>query len=219
MLDPRGAATFDQEVAATAQTLKDEFACADPDLRVDVHDHPRTDTSRPASATSAVAWLGILIPNGVVSWSLVTPGIVESSNNFGTLRLDDDGIHLMTTITAGVTSRKHHITEQITALADLAGGTASEFGLDAPEFPYNAESELLRRAREAYTDVIGTEPTTLVSNCSLELGMFTNRLSGLDTISIGTNLSGLHSPAERVSHRSIARVWPVVKTLMGKLDS
>ena len=217
MLDPRGAATFDQEVAATAQTHKDEFACADPDLRVDVHDHPRTDTSRPASATSAVAWLGILIPNGVVS--LVTPGIVESSNNLGTLRLDDDGIHLMTTITAGVTSSKHHIAEQITALADLVGGTASEFGLDAPEFPYNAESELLRRAREAYTDVIGTEPTTLVSNCSLELGMFTNRLPGLDTISIGTNLSGLHSPAERVSHRSIARVWPVVKTLMGKLDS
>ena len=45
-----------------------------------------------------------------------------------------------------------------------------------------------------------------MSNCSLELGMFTNRLPGLDTIATGTNLSGLHSPLNgSATARSLVR--------------
>jgi dipeptidase D len=131
---------------------------------------------------------------------------VESSTNLGTIRTEPGRIQLMATITAGLSTCKHAIAAQTTTLADLTGGTSMVFGLDAPEFPYNPDSELLRRARDAYLDTMGHEPEIHVSNCSLELGMFTRRLPGLDTISVGTDLSGLHSPAERVSHRSIARV-------------
>lgn len=58
----------------------------------------------------------------------------------------------------------------------------------------------------------------MVSVCSLELGMFTQRIPGLDTIGIGTELFDVHSPRERMNHTSVARVWPLIKEVMKNLD-
>lgn len=55
-----------------------------------------------------------------------------------------------------------------------------------------------------------------VSQCSLEIGMFSRNVPGLKTISIGTELHGLHSPKE-VSHVSVAKVWPLVRELVTRL--
>ena len=134
----------------------------------------------PPTPTARFARLTALIPNGVLSWSLLTPGVVESSNNLGTLRPTDDGVRLASTITAQVTSRKHEILDRVRALAALAGGgvTVEQFGLDAPEFPYQEDSELLKTAADAYRDVIGAEPDIHVSQCSLELGMFSREDPG-----------------------------------------
>jgi dipeptidase D len=104
-------------------------------------------------------------------------------------------------------------------LVDLAGGgiTLSIFGLDAPEFPYKPDSKLLATASEVYREVMGSEPNVEVSQCSLELGMFSNRVPVEDIISIGTELHALHSPAEKVNHTSVARVWPYIKAVVAKL--
>ena len=84
------------------------------------------------------------------------------------------------------------------------------------EFAYRPDSELLRVASGAYRDVIGAEPEVEVSQCSLELGIFSNE-AGRDTISIGTELHDLHNPKETVNHTSVARVWPLVREVMGRL--
>jgi dipeptidase D len=98
------------------------------------------------------------------------------------------------------------------------GVTVELFGLDAPEFPYVPGSSLLRTAIETYRDVIGEEPDVEVSQCSLELGMFSRRVPVHETISIGTELHDLHSPKESVSHRSVAKVWPLVREVVGRLS-
>ena len=72
-------------------------------------------------------------------------------------------------------------------------------------------------AVQAYRDVLGEEPAVEVSQCSLELGMFSGKVAGLDIISIGTELHDLHSPAESVSHVSVAKVWPLVREVVSRL--
>ena len=206
-------------VADLEAVLKEEYKLADPDLRLmaDAAELPASVLSQ--AVASRFAKLTALIPNGVISWNLAVPGIVESSNNLGTVRTEQASVRLMTTITAASTSRKHDIADRIRALGKLAGGgvTVETFGLDAPEFPYRPSSPLLRLARDVYADVVGSPAEVHVSQCSLELGMFSHRIPGLDTISIGTNLKDLHSHNESVSHASVAKVWPVIKAVMGRL--
>ena len=200
--------------------LRDEYAEADPGIRLELDPTGRPERVFSAAATERFARLTTLVPNGVISWNLKVPGVVESSNNLGTVRPTDAGAQLMSTITAAVTSRKHEILDRVRGLAALAGDdvTVEQYGLDAPEFPYRPDSDLLRIASEAYTDVMGRDPEVLVSQCSLELGMFSQKVPGLDTISIGTELHDLHSPKETVNHTSVARVWPLVKEVVGRLS-
>lgn len=218
-LRPEDVGAVERVVADLGAALAVEYAQADPDIRLELEeaDVPGAVFSREAGLR--FSRLTALIPNSVLSWSMTVPGIVESSNNLGTVRTTEDGARLMSTITAAVTSRKHEILDRVRALAALAGGgvTVEQYGLDAPEFPYKPDSQLLKVASEAYRDVMGAEPEVHVSQCSLELGIFSHRVPGLDTISIGTELHDLHNPKESVSHRSVARVWPLVREVVSRL--
>lgn len=219
-LRPEDVPVLEGIVAELAAAVADEYRIADPSIRVELEptDAPARVFSQ--AATARVANLTSLIPNGVISWNLVVPDRVETSNNLGTIRTSEDGARLMSTITSALTSRKHEVLQRVRALAALAGGgvVVEEFGLDAPEFPYRPDSPLLATAVQAYRDVVGAEPDIEVSQCSLELGMFSQRVEGLDTISIGTELRDLHSPDESVNHRSVAKVWPIVREVVSRLN-
>ncbi len=217
---PEDVPGMERLVAELDSTLRTEYQRADGGIRLELEEADASEQVFSAAATGRASRLTALIPNGVLSWSLLTPGVVESSNNVGTLRPTEDGVRLMSTITAQSTSRKHEILDRARALAALAGGgvTVEQYGLDAPEFPYQENSGLLKTAADAYRDVIGQEPDIHVSQCSLELGMFSRKIPGLEIISIGTELHALHSPQESVNHTSVAKVWPLVREVVGRLN-
>ena len=206
---------------AVAADLNDEFALADPDLRIEIK-RVSTQIERVFSRRSSrrLVQTIALLPNGIQSQNLNVPGNWETSNNIGFMRTDTKGAGIICTITSAVTSRKHAVLDQMMLLADMAGGgvTAQQVGLDAPEFPWRPDSFMLDVAKRSYQRIMGKSPDVLVSVCSLELGMFTQRIDGLDTISIGTNLYDLHSPKEHMDHTSVARVWPLIKDVMRNLD-
>ncbi|SDQ83459.1 beta-Ala-His dipeptidase [Quadrisphaera sp. DSM 44207] len=217
-LRPEDVAGVEEVVARVQGELEREYERADPGIRLELEPAEQPERVFSAEAGARLARLVSLVPNGVISWNLAVPGRVETSNNLGTIRTTDDGARLMSTITSALTSRKHEVFDRVRALAALAGGGVGveQYGLDAPEFAYEPDSPLLKVASEAYRDVIGEEPEVEVSQCSLELGIFSNTL-GLDTISIGTELHDLHNPKETVSHRSVAKVWPLVREVVGRL--
>ena len=211
----------ERAVASLADDLRHEFRVADPGLRIEFCRAEAYDGEAfsPAAAKTLVALIALL-PNGIQAQNLEIAGNWETSNNIGFMRTTPGGVQIISTITSAVTSRKHAVLEQMRALADLAGSgvTVTQIGLDAPEFPWNAKSRMLDVAKKSYERVLGREPEVLVSVCSLELGMFTQRIDGLDTVGIGTNLFDLHSPKERMDHTSAARVWPLIKDVMRHLD-
>ena len=54
-------------------------------------------------------------------------------------------------------------------------------------------------------------------NHSVTACTFSNKIPGLDIISIGTELHDLHSPKESVSHVSVAKTWPLVREVVSRL--
>lgn len=208
-------------VEALAAQIRSEFRIADPDMRIAAI----RGESRPARVFSDAAAKRLvqvisLLPNGITNQNLEVEGNWETSNNIGLMITAGDRVEITCTITSAVTSRKHLLLDNMMQLAELAGDgvSAKQIGLDAPEFPWNPKSRMLEIAKDSYRRVMGKEPDVLVSVCSLELGMFTQRIDGLDTIGIGTNLFDLHSPKESMDHTSAARVWPLIKDVMRSLD-
>lgn len=218
-VQPGDSAAVAAVVAELEEALRYEYGVADPGVRLQLDPAVAPDKVFSKAAAVRFAAVTLLIPHGVVSWNLRVPGRVETSNNLGTIRPTADGIQLMSTITSAVTSRKHELYNRVRSLVNAVGGgvRVEMFGLDAPEFPYRPDSELLAVASQAYRDVLGAEPNVEVSQCSLELGMFSRKVPVADIISIGTELQALHSPAEKVNYTSVARVWPLVKEVVSRL--
>jgi dipeptidase D len=219
-LRPEDVAGVEQIISDLGRALAVEYIRADPNIRLEIDEASAPSQAFSKAATARFGQLTSLIPNGVISWSLQVPGIVETSNNLGTIRPTEDGARLMSTITSALTSRKHEVLDRIRALVALGGSdvTIEQFGLDAPEFPYQPDSALLAVAVKTYQEVIGTVPDIHVSQCSLELGMFSQKVPGLETISIGTELHDLHSPNESVNYKSVAKTWPLVRELVSRLS-
>ncbi len=221
LVKPHDADTVKQIIGRTSADIKNEFRVADPDIEISVTES-EAEVSRVFSRETAktLARFIALLPNGIQNQNLEVKGNWETSNNIGIMTTNEDGVTIICTITSAVTSRKHDVLKKIYLLAEMAGHgvKAEQMGLDAPEFPWNPNSEMLEIAKRCYKKVMGRDPEILVSVCSLELGMFTQRIPGLDTIGIGTELFDVHSPRERMNHRSVARVWPLIKEVMKNLD-
>lgn len=221
LVKPKDTDAVKQIVEDTAEDIKYEYRTADPDIQISVTESD-AEVSRVFSrdAAKTLTRFIALLPEDIQSWNLEVEGNWETSNNIGIMTTEEEGVTIICTITSAVTSHKHYVLEKIYLLAEMSGPgvKAEQMGLDAPEFPWNPDSEMLKIARRCYEDVMGREPEILVAVCSLELGMFTQRIPGLDTIGIGTELFDVHSPRERLNHTSAARVWPLIKEVMKNLD-
>ncbi len=220
LVQPALVQAVEDAVAALASDIRHEFRIADPDMRITTRRGEVPTQAFSARASARMVQAIALLPNGITNQNLEIAQNWETSNNIGLMKMTKLGVEIICTITSAVTSRKHAVLDQLMALADLAGEgvTAKQIGLDAPEFPWNPKSRMLEIATASYERVMGRAPDVLVSVCSLELGMFTQRIKGLDTIGIGTNLYDLHSTKESMDHTSAARVWPLIKDVMRSLD-
>ncbi len=220
-VQPAEVDAIERAIASMATALRSEFRIADAGLRIETkRPDKRVERVFSSRASANLVRTIALLPNGIQNQNLEVPGNWETSNNIGFMTTTEKAVQITCTITSAVTSRKHAVLDQMMLLAEIAGEgvSAHQIGLDAPEFPWNPNSHMLEVAKDCYQRTMGRSPDVLVSVCSLELGMFTQRIAGLDTIGIGTNLYDLHSPKERMDHTSAARVWPLIKDVMRSLD-
>jgi dipeptidase D len=55
--------------------------------------------------------------------------------------------------------------------------------------------------------MFGKEPEVVAIHAGLECGLFSEKYPGLDMISVGPTLRGVHSPEERLHIPSVDLVW------------
>lgn len=219
LVAPEAQGKVTEVVNQLAETYKSEFDVADPDILLTVTSggkYPENVFSE--STTKSLLGLVFTLPNSVTTKNLKNPGYTECSLNLGILRTEESQVWMITTITSAVTSRKHAVRDQIFTIVDFVGNgaKAEQFGVDAPEFAHNPESELAKIAQKAYIESWG-EPPKLENNfCSLQLGLFTQAL-GLDCVGVGTLINDVHSPKERMNVESVEKVWKMIKNFMKHL--
>ena len=211
--------TVKKVVADTYAELKDEYSIADKGLTVEFKEAEKCDKVFTSKTAQLITQSILLTPNAVMSMSMKIPGISECSNNIGLMTTDENEITIISTITASVTTRKHEVMKTIFALADAIGNgvKAEQFGCDAPEWIYNPDSPMLAVAKKAYEEEVGEPAKIEVMPASLELGLFQNRIPGLDIIAVGTVTHGVHSPSEECEVASVGKVWKIFKNMLAQM--
>ena len=184
-----------------------EFAASDPGLTLRASLGAETELQVLCAADSRrIVQLLTAVPNGVQEMSGSIPGQPETSCNLGILRVDGDGVALHVSVRSSVSSRKAMLIDKLLCLGELTGAEARVSG-DYPAWEYRAESPLRERMQRIFQAQYGREPQVLSIHAGLECGLLSEKLPGLDAVSLGPDILDIHSPGERLSISSVQRVW------------
>ena len=188
-----------------SEEVRAEYAIAEPGLSFEckevntacraISDH---DARRIVSALVAA-------PHGVLAMSREIEGLVETSSNLASVRMLDDGtIRVGSSQRSSVNSARKAAGDRMQACLELAGAEVTHEN-EYPGWQPDMNSRILGIARNAYRELFGEEPRVRAIHAGLECGLFLDVYPGLDMISFGPTLRGVHAPGERLELASLDR--------------
>ena len=165
--------------------------------------------------TAKVIALLSAAPNGVQSWSEDIDGLVQTSLNLGIVTLDEQ-LQMTFAVRSSVNREKRELLDKLKALAEFYDGGYSEVG-DYPAWEYKKESDLRDTMVRVYTQMFGKAPEVVAIHAGLECGILSDKLPGLDCVSIGPQMHDIHTSREKLDIASTERTWNFLLEVLKQL--
>jgi dipeptidase D len=195
-------------VVAFQDGLRAEVATVDPDLSVSLEEVKglkkgkvvrRALQKRVLQAFSA-------LPHGVTKLSADIPGLVETSTNVAVVRTGRSALQVATSQRSSVASEIDEICQTVGSIFQLAGAEVKTTD-GYPGWKPNLESPVLKVARETYRQLYGKDPAVKAIHAGLECGIIGEKYPGMDMVSLGPTLEGVHSPEEKIYIDTVEKYW------------
>lgn len=189
------------------ENLRKEYSGTDAGITVSVK-MKGIDTIAAVDMTSREKIIFFLmnVPYGIEKMSGEIKGLVETSNNIGILKLEEDALYASCGVRSSFGSAKLHVSDQICYLTEFLGGEYHTHG-DYPAWEYKKDSRLREIMSDVYKNMFNKEPVVKAIHAGLECGLFYDSIPGLDCVSFGPNMKDIHTTEEKLSISSTARMW------------
>lgn len=143
-------------------------------------------------------------PHGVLAMSQTIPGFVETSTNLASVKTDMENSQVLvcTSQRSSTKSSCRAAASKVRAALEI-GGAQVEHLSEYPGWAPNVDSHILSVCVESYEKLFGEKPLVLAIHAGLECGLFLEKFPGLDMISFGPTLRGVHAPGEKLELESL----------------
>jgi len=196
-------------VAAEFTAVKAELQSVDPDASLEIEAAADPGLAWTKRTTATVLRLLEALPHGVVAMSLDIPGLVETSTNVATVSVAGDMLLVGTSSRSSVASALAATRRRIAAVAQLAGAMVEQ-GHGYPGWKPDLKSPLLGVVKQVEREVYGREPKIVAVHAGLECGIIGERIPGMDMVSFGPTMEGVHSPDERLHIDTVPKFYNFV---------
>ena len=144
-------------------------------------------------------------PHGVLAMSQEIENFVETSTNLASVKMTEPGvIRIGSSQRSCVTAARRAAAAKMEACFVLAGAIVRHEG-EYPGWAPAVESPLRDACVASYKKLFGVEPKVKAIHAGLECGLFTEKFPGLDMVSFGPTLRGVHAPGERLDLASLEK--------------
>ena len=144
-------------------------------------------------------------PHGVLKMSQEIENFVETSTNLASVKMTEPGvIRIGSSQRSCVTAARRAAAAKMEACFVLAGAIVKHEG-EYPGWAPAAESPVRDACVASYKKLFGVEPKVKAIHAGLECGLFTEKFPGLDMVSFGPTLRGVHAPGERLDLASLEK--------------
>ena len=147
------------------------------------------------------------VDNGVFAYCQDLP-LIETSSNLASIhkKPETKTIDVLGSQRSSIYSARVNMANTFAAAFELAGARV-DIGEGYPGWKMNPNSEILRIAVEQYKKLFKKEPVVRGIHAGLECGLFSEKFPGMDMISMGPTLRGVHSPDEKLLIPTVQMVW------------
>jgi dipeptidase D len=146
------------------------------------------------------------LPHGVVKMSADIAGLVETSTNVAIITTDAKSVVLTTSQRSSVASEIDEIVHTVASIVSL-GGAEVEITDGYPGWKPMMDSAILKIARTTYQSLYNKKPDVKAIHAGLECGIIGEKYQGMDMISFGPTLEGVHSPDEKIHIDTVDKFW------------
>lgn len=190
-----------------ASEMEEVWKITEPGLKMELESIEIPEVALSANSTHKLLDALYACPHGVFAMSYRMPGMVETSTNLAAIRfMENDTILITTSQRSDVDSEKMNIAQMVEAVFRMAGAEV-EHGEGYPGWAPNPDSAILKVVVESYARLFGKEPVVRSIHAGLECGLFLEKYPGMDMVSFGPTLRGVHSPDEKVNVETVEKWW------------
>jgi dipeptidase D len=149
-------------------------------------------------------------PHGILTMSTRMPGLVETSTNLASVKVKAQNvIEITTSQRSDFESGKMDAAFMVESVFQMIDADI-QHGEGYPGWAPNPSSELLEITRASYIKLFNVEPIVRSIHAGLECGLFLEKFPGLDMISFGPTLKGVHSPDEKINIATVDKFWKLL---------
>lgn len=210
---------FDQvkkNIDAIMTIYQKELAASEPDLNYQVEDlgEGNFEVIHPSSFEKMLFML-INMPNGVQVMSSNIKGLVESSLNMGIFHTEADKVEMLTSVRSSSSNYKYFISNQLKYMTDFLGG---EYVVrwEYPAWEFKKDSKLQQHFQKLSREFYGKDMIVEAIHAGLECGLVYEKLPGIDIVSIGPDITSVHTIEERMSISSTIRVYQFLEKILSE---
>jgi len=200
---------MDARMKDFARDIISEQQTNEPDLKISCHATTMPDCLIDYSTQSRLLNALYCCPHGVIGMSPDIPGLVETSTNLASVKMTPKDIVISTSQRSSVASLKRDVADMVSSVFQLAGARIRH-GDGYPGWKPNMKSEMLYIMKNAYQELFGDEPKVLAIHAGLECGLIGEKYPGMDMISFGPTMHGVHSPDEQLNIPSVEKSWRLI---------
>jgi len=203
-----------QKLEKWTEILRKEFGKTEPNLVIQMTE-PENIPEKAFSKKTLETLLDLIysMPHGVVQMSRDIPELVETSANFGIVSIQGDEIVFTLNHRSSSGTAILEVAETIESIARLAGVKYLR-GPGYPGWQPNIDSPVLKAAKETYKKLFNKEANIKAIHAGLECGIIGEKFPGMDMLSFGPTMSGVHSPDEKLYIPSVEPFWKFITELI-----
>ena len=205
--------TFEKYVKSFCESILAEYKKTDPDFKFRCKDKGKGKLEV-MSTKDMIRFVSLLnvLPNGVVKMSQ-TADIVETSSNIGVVTAKPKNYSICVSLRS---NREPSLEWMISKVNKIAEAFAAQFVCRGryPAWDRSDGSDLARSALEVYKRMFDRDIEIVKIHAGLECAVFSQKLKGVDAISIGPDIFSAHSPQEKLSVSSTAREYRFLLELL-----
>lgn len=192
-------------IGVLVKSIAAEMATVEPHFAVTVK-AGTTKTPRVLARALQTRILRVIsaLPHGAVKMSSDIAGLTETSTNVAVLSMDGKRITLATSQRSSVASENDEMADTVRSIFEL-GGADVDVTDGYPGWKPNLDSPILRIAQDVHVAMFGKAAAVKAVHAGLECGIIGEKYPGMDMVSFGPTMTGVHSPDEKLDIASVPK--------------